>query len=210
MIVTNASDRTTALSQVFVPAPRMFRMANFGMIMAASRPVSHPAVDEDDLPPEVLDDLRVVGGEDERRPEALVELDHRVQDLVGVLGVEVGRRLVGQDDLGLLDHGPGDGDPLVLAARHLAGPGAGPVGQADPGQGVHHRLAPGRRGHPQEEERELDVLVGRVDRQEVEGLEDEPDVVVAEARRRLCGVKRLDVLAQDLGAGPRSACRASR
>ena len=37
------------------------------------------------------------------------------------LGIEVGERLVKQEDADLLDQGPADGDALALAARELAG-----------------------------------------------------------------------------------------
>ena len=41
------------------------------------------------------------------------------EHLLGVLGVEVARRLVGHDELGVADHRPRDGDALLLAAREL-------------------------------------------------------------------------------------------
>ena len=36
-------------------------------------------------------------------------------------GIEVGKRLVEEEDLRFLDEGPGDGDPLLLTARELIG-----------------------------------------------------------------------------------------
>ena len=45
--------------------------------------------------------------------------------------VEVAGRLVGQDHRRLGDERPGDGDALLLAARQLAGPVVGPVGEPD-------------------------------------------------------------------------------
>jgi hypothetical protein len=37
------------------------------------------------------------------------------------LGVQVRQRFVEQEDLGVLDDGPPDGDPLALAARQMRG-----------------------------------------------------------------------------------------
>ena len=45
---------------------------------------------------------------------------HEVEDLGAGLGVEVARRLVGEDDVGLAGQGAGDGDTLLLAAGQLA------------------------------------------------------------------------------------------
>ena len=55
-------------------------------------------------------------------------------------------RLVGQDDGGPPDQGPGDRDALAFAARQLAGPVPGPVRQADFGERVGRGEAalPGR------------------------------------------------------------------
>ena len=48
------------------------------------------------------------------------------QDVLAGLGVERAGRLVGQDQPALADEGPGDRDPLLLAAGHLVGE---PVGE---------------------------------------------------------------------------------
>ena len=44
-------------------------------------------------------------------------------------GIEIAGRLIGQDQAGIVDQGPGDGDPLLLAAGKLCGPVVGPVAQ---------------------------------------------------------------------------------
>ena len=49
-----------------------------------------------------------------------VEVRRSVQDFLAGLLVEVAGRLVGQEQLGLGDQGPGDGGPLHLAAGELA------------------------------------------------------------------------------------------
>ena len=68
-----------------------------------------------------------------------------LEDLGAGPAVEVAGGLVGQHAGGLADDGPGDGDPLALAARQLPGPVRGPVGEADPLQRVG---APRRRRPP--------------------------------------------------------------
>jgi hypothetical protein len=59
----------------------------------------------------------------------------QANDLVSRVLVEVAGRFVGQQDLGLLDQGAGDGDPLLLAAGQLAGDVPQPVPEADGLQG---------------------------------------------------------------------------
>ena len=63
----------------------------------------------------------VVGDVDDRRLEALVEAGDLGPRLDAQLGVEVGERLVHQEDGGLADDGPAEGDALALAAGELLG-----------------------------------------------------------------------------------------
>ena len=77
----------------------------------------HPAVDQGDLAPQVTDHFFVVGGEQERSAQFTVQLLHCPQDMVGILGVQIGRGFVGQQQGRPLDHGPGDGHALALAGR---------------------------------------------------------------------------------------------
>ncbi|MCK7518223.1 MAG: hypothetical protein MZV64_11125 [Ignavibacteriales bacterium] len=58
---------------------------------------------------------------DDDRGALLADLLEQRDDLEGQLGVEVARRLVGQDDLGVVDDGPGDGHALLLAVGQAAG-----------------------------------------------------------------------------------------
>ena len=108
-----------------------------------------------------------------------VELFDEVEDLPGGDGVEVRGRLVGEDELRLAGHGPGDGHALPLSAGELVGTLAGLIAQADLIEPVANALAPLRRGDVLQQERILDVLVRGEDRDEVEGLEDEAERVAA-------------------------------
>ena len=77
----------------------------------------------------------------------------------------------------------GDRDPLLLAARQLARAG-GRAGRAGRARRPAGRTTPGRRAATAEVDRQQDVLPGGEHRQQVEGLEDEADVVAAEAGQR--------------------------
>ena len=66
---------------------------------------------------------------------APVHLGQRVHHQAGVARVEGGDRLVGEQDLGLLHEGAGDGDPLLLPARQAVGPLAGELAHVEALQG---------------------------------------------------------------------------
>src|SRR5947207_531467 len=51
----------------------------------------------------------------------LVQLSEQFHDFAALTGVQIARRLVGQNDLRVRDDGPRDGDQLLLAARELIG-----------------------------------------------------------------------------------------
>jgi hypothetical protein len=84
-----------------------------------------------------------------------------------------GRRLVGDDELRLVHHGAGDGDPLLLAARELVGVAARQL--RDPER--VERLGGPRPVllSPGEVLRDAEVVGDRERRDEVRHLRDEPD-----------------------------------
>ena len=59
--------------------------------------------------------LVIVGGDDDRGPQA-VELDEEAQETARHLRVDVAGRLVGEQQLRLVDDGAGNGGALLLAA----------------------------------------------------------------------------------------------
>src|SRR5512140_4135 len=65
------------------------------------------------------------------RETGFVERGQERSDLVGVLLVQVARRLIGKEDLRFLDDSPGDGHTLLLAAGEVRGPMTYPVGQPE-------------------------------------------------------------------------------
>src|SRR6266511_3542498 len=142
-----------------------------------------PPVGDPDDRVRVGHDLRVVRREDERRAVAPVHLAHEVDDGLAGRRVEVRGRLVGEDEARVRDEGAGDRDALALAPGELARAVAGVLVEADR---VEERLDPppplGLRERSLQEQRELDVLEDREDRDEVEGLEDEADRPEPEVR----------------------------
>src|SRR5581483_10711784 len=126
-------------------------------------------------------------------------------------GVDGGEGLVEQEDGRFGGQGPGQGDPLGLAARELGGPEAGDVGEADLLQPLHG-LGPGlglrRARSPQTEG---DVLQGAEVAEETVLLEDDADVAAfrrqADAGRRVLDHGAVDghpppVDSQQAGQGP--------
>lgn len=80
----------------------------------------YPAlVHRDDAAADGIDDAFVVRREDDRRTE-VVYFFQDLDDVVRVDRIEIARRLVSDDDVGLIDDRSSDGDPLRLAAGKLA------------------------------------------------------------------------------------------
>jgi hypothetical protein len=123
-------------------------------------------------------------GDHERR--LAVELDGLAQereDLGARRGVQVARGLVGEEDRRPGDERAGDRDALLLAARQLGRAVAAALGQPDAARRrVEGRAVGLAAGDGQRQE---DVLLGRERRQQVEGLEDEADVLAAQLRELL-------------------------
>src|SRR6478672_10406341 len=158
------------------------------------------AVAQQHLAPGVLGDVGLVGDED-HRVAALVELVEEVHDVLRGRRVKVAGRLVGEQDRRPVDQGARDGDPLALAAGELVGH----VGHARAEPHLLERLlrpllALGA-GESGVDQRQLDVVQGVGAREQVEGLEDEADLLVADAGE-LGVVELLDGgVVQDVAAG---------
>jgi hypothetical protein len=124
-------------------------------------------------------EVRVVGHEDEGGAGGAVQVEEHVDDPMGGIAVEVAGGLVGEEQFGLRDEGAGDGDPLLFAAGELDGIVIGAVLEPDlfeKAEGV------GRVGSGAAEfQRDEDVFQGGQGWKELEILEHEPDVFVADA-----------------------------
>ena len=103
----------------------------------------------------------------------------QVHDLHARLGVEGAGGFVGQQDLGVVDEGARDGDALHLSARHLRGLLVDVVLQADTLKSIEGALAALGAGNTREGQGQLDVRENALVRDQVVGLENEANAVVA-------------------------------
>ena len=108
-------------------------------------------------------------------PSLAHQAPEQAHDAVPGLRVELAGRLVGQQQGRLVGQRPCNGHPLLLAARQLVRPMVGPVRQAHQLEQLADPLLALRRLRSDQPQRHLDVLRGRQDRQQAEGLEDEAD-----------------------------------
>jgi hypothetical protein len=127
----------------------------------------------------------------ERGAVLVIETEHEVGDLGARCAIEVARRLVGHQELGIARECARDRDPLLLAARQLPRIMRGALAEADAIEpDARTRLGVGRTG---ELERQHDVLQRGQRRQELERLEHESEetlsqrcaCVLVESRQRL-------------------------
>ena len=100
-------------------------------------------------------------------------------DFLARLGIEIARRLVGQNDGGPVDQGAGDGDALALAAGHFVGFMVDAIGQPHAGQGLQRDAFAVAAVHPGVDQGQFDIAQRVGPGQEVEGLKDKADFPVA-------------------------------
>jgi hypothetical protein len=125
------------------------------------------------------------------------------------VGVEVGGRLVGDQQFGIVDQGAADGDALLLAAGEPFDLGRAAVAELEPGQqflGAREqflaRLPAGRVGGQD------DVVQRREALDQVELLEDEAEAAAADLGQEALGQAR-DVLAVQPHAALGRPCQAA-
>ena len=127
----------------------------------------------------------VVGDHDDGLAELVDGGAQEGEDLATRAGVEVARRLVGEDQIRPGSQGAGDGDALLLATGELTRAMGQAVAEAD---GLDDRAQPCSVGAAAGQgQRQRDVLLGVERRQQVVGLEDEPDALAAEAGQLAVG-----------------------
>src|SRR5207247_9184266 len=154
------------------------------------------AVPHQDHPSRLVAARGVMGHDDEGEALLLVQALHQADDLPRGLRVQVAGRLVREYDVGLVHEGPGDRDPLLLPAAEFGWLLHRHVFEAD-GHERGYRLLPRRlRVDAADEQRELHVLDGPQDRQQVVVLEDETHLPGAEGRFRVV-VEGREPLARD-------------
>src|SRR5437867_4758218 len=130
-----------------------------------------------------LDGVRIVRHHHDGLLELFVQPREQRQYFLGGLAIEVAGRLVRHEDRGVGRDGARDSDPLLLAARELPGKVAHAILQADQRERRLDVLLPLGLGERRQQQRQLDVLVGREHRDQVVELKHEPDVRGAPAGR---------------------------
>ena len=136
-----------------------------------------PVLKTDNAVGVLLGEFRVVGDHDD---QAVVgHFLEKVHDLNRCLGVQSSGGLVGQEDLGIVYQGARDGYALHLSAGHLVGLLVGLLPEADFFQGVQSHLPALVSGDAADRQCQLDVLQDSLVGDQVVGLEDKADRVVA-------------------------------
>ena len=152
----------------------------------------------------------VVRDEDDGQALLLVEPLQHPQHFLGRARVEIPGRLVGEQQFRAVDECPGDGYALLLAARERGRLVVHTVGQADePQHRLRVALAVGFRGMRwRVVQRHARVVQRTGPRQQVEVLEDEPDLGVAQGGA-LVGRQRRDFLPLEAIAAGRGPVQAA-
>src|SRR5438309_3178215 len=122
-------------------------------------------------------DVPFVGDKDDGPGVLPIELREQLHDLDARCRVQVARGLVGQQDRGVGDQRAGDRGSLLLTARELGRLVVRPVGESNRLQSLHRPRPPVLRSGV--DQRHLHVMKRRGPRDEVEALEDETDLSVA-------------------------------
>ena len=120
--------------------------------------------------------------QDEGHPARLMQVEKEVDDLVAVHAVEIAGRLISEDQVWPVDDAPRDGDALAFAAGQLVRQMRRACGEADGlkrGFGAALALiavdASAKGG-------DLDILIRRQGREQVEVLEHDADLGAAQRR----------------------------
>ena len=122
---------------------------------------------------------RRVGDHDDGRAFSIQRGQH-VHDVPAVLGIQVAGGLIGENHLWVGDDGPGHGDALLLPAGELPGPMPGAVIESDQFQDLAHTGAPAAFRHVEVQQRHLHVFSDAQLINEIEALEDETDIALAQ------------------------------
>ena len=103
------------------------------------------------------------------------DLAKQVHDLERQVGIEIAGRLVGEDELRIVDERARDGDPLLLASRQFLGQGVHAVLQTDPLEHLKRLSMLHRLRHAEHAHDERDVLKDGESRDQSKILKDETD-----------------------------------
>src|SRR5260221_428320 len=129
-----------------------------------------------------------------------MEFTEQIHDGVAVLGVEVARRFIRQENARFPTERTGDGDALLLSTGKLRRVVIHSMSHADAFEGLRRLALAFRRGRAAVGERQLDVLIHGEVANEIEALEDETDFAVADARPHGVVEVRDRLAVEDVGA----------
>lgn len=71
----------------------------------------------EDTARELVDQPVVMGSEQDRRAMGFGQLSCQLNDFITCLGVEISGRFISQEDLGIIEESPGDGEALLFSSR---------------------------------------------------------------------------------------------
>ena len=166
--------------------------AIFQRLMRAPR---HGSIGPDDRCAELLADLGRVGHQDQGHVLFGAGIANQIDDLLLMPRIDIGRGLIGQQQLGPIGQGAGDGDALLLAHGKHGRLVPQPVRQADVPSSWRARdfvRAAAGEAHAQQ-----DILEGREAGEQIEGLKHVADMVRAEPVAAVLG-KAVYVAPRDL------------
>ena len=133
-----------------------------------------PLIERDDALFELVDKILLVRDDDHRRAE-LIDALEQAHDLQRTRGVQVARRLVGDDGAGVVDECAGDGHALLLAAGDLVGVAVGLFLKPDKLQHIGNAVLQLPRRRPHRPHGQRQVVPHGLIADQAEVLEDHAD-----------------------------------
>ena len=128
-----------------------------------------------------------------------------MQQPFGHVRIDIAGRLIGDQQVGPVDHRAGDGDALLLPARQRRRARAGAVGKPDPVEHLAHRAFDVLLAGAGDAQRKRDIVERRQMADQAEILEHDPD---AAAKLRQCIARRVaELFAEQADPAPRRPLR---
>ena len=134
------------------------------------------------------------------------DLCKEIHDLPAKPAVECGGGFIGEDEVGLIGQGPGDGDALLLAAGEGVGKVVSTRADAEVVEQLLSTLACGLRSGIVDFEGDLHILQRAEERDEIGLLKNKAEVLAAkrpQAHKRLWSVEHRRATNGDLAGGGR-------
>src|SRR5262249_13526243 len=123
---------------------------------------------------------QIVGHDDETGLALPIQLEHQLENLLGILAVEIARWFVSKHQLRLRDQRSRDGSALTLTARQLMWPVIQSLPQSHTRENFLSPILRLARSHATHEQWHGNVLQRRELGQQMVKLVDEPERVIAQ------------------------------